>query len=307
MGQWLAGLGSQRLHIYEPFSDEALDRASQICFQRPAPSYAIDRAKFLLGFGADFLETWRSPVAYATAFGKMHGAGRFVQVEPRLSQTGANADTWVSIQAGREAFLALGMARLIVDEQPGALSASEVHRLSALLAPHTPERTAELTGVPAWRIQNLARDFASQRPSLALGPGLATRSRQATASQVAVLLLNYVAGNIGQTVRFEANDGPVRAQPSSSLDDLITAMADGDVPLLLLAHANPVFSLPRASGFAEALERVPFIVSFSSFVDETTARADLVLPDHSPLESWGESQPAARRAQPDAAGHDPGV
>ena len=291
VGQWLAGLGSQRLHIYEPFSDEALDRASQICFQRPAPSYAIDRARFLLGFGADFLETWRSPVAYATAFGKMHGAGRFVQVEPRLSQTGANADTWVSIQAGREAFLALGMARLIVDEQPGALSASEVHRLSALLAPHTPERTAELTGVPAWRIQNLARDFASQRPSLALGPGLATRSRQATASQVAVLLLNYVAGNIGQTVCFEANDGPVRAQPSSSLDNLITAMADGDVPLLLLAHANPVFSLPRASGFAEALERVPFIVSFSSFVDETTAQADLVLPDHSPLESWGDHSP----------------
>ena len=291
VGQWLAGLGSQRLHIYEPFSDEALDRASQICFQRPAPSYAIDKARFLLGFGADFLETWRSPVAYATAFGKMHNKGRFVQVEPRLSQTGANADTWVSIQAGREALLALGMARLIVDEQPGALSALEVHRLSALLAPYSPERTAELTGVPAWRIQSLARDFASQRPSLALGPGVATRSRQATAAQVAVLLLNYVAGNIGRTVRFEADDGPAQTQPSSSLDDLITAMANGDVPLLLLAHTNPVFSLPRASGFAEALERVPFIVSFSSFVDETTAQADLVLPDHSPLESWGDHSP----------------
>ena len=129
----------------------------------------------------------------------MHGgAGRFVQVEPRLSQTGANADTWVSIQAGRESFLALGMARIIVDEQPTALSAPEVHGLSALLEPYSPERTAELTGVPAWRIQSLTRDFASRRPSLALGPGVAARSRQATASQVAILLLNYVAGNIGQ-------------------------------------------------------------------------------------------------------------
>ena len=94
-----------------------------------------------------------------------------------------------------------------------------------------------------------------------------------------------------RTVHFEADAGPVRAQPSSSLDDLTTAMTDGHVPLLLLAHTNPVFSLPRAGGFAEALERVPFIVSFSSFVDETTAQADLVLPDHSPLESWGDHSP----------------
>ena len=293
VSHWLGGLGSQRLTIYEPFAYESLRKASQICFNRPTPSYTIDKARFLISFGADFLETWRSPVAYAQAFGKMHsGVGRFVQVEPRLSQTGANADTWVSIQAGREAFLALGMARIIVDERPvGMLSGPEAHKLSALLAPYSLRRVAELTGVPAWRIQSLARDFAAQRPSLAIGTGVATSSRQATASQVAVLVLNYVAGNIGQTVQFEADDRTSQVHPYTSLQSLITAMEDGHVPLLLLAHTNPVFSAPQASGFAKALEQAPFIVSFSSFLDETTEHADLVLPDHNPLESWGDSSP----------------
>lgn len=293
VSQWLGRLGSQRLTVYEPFAYEALRQASELCFSRPTPSYAIDKARFLVSFGADFLETWRSPVEYARAFGTMRSKrGSFVQVEPRLSQTGANADTWVSIQPGREAFLALGMARSIVDEQlTNAVSAAEGHKLSALLAPYSPRRVAALSGVPAWRIQRLARDFAAQRPSLALGAGVATSSRQATASQVAVLVLNYVAGNIGQTVLFEADDGLSRAHPYTSLQALISAMEDGQVPLLLLAHTNPVFSAPGASGFAKALEQVPFVVSFSSFPDETTERADLVLPDHSPLESWGDSSP----------------
>lgn len=293
VSQWLGRLGSPRLTVYEPFAYEALRRASELCFNRPTPSYAIDKARFLVSFGADFLETWRSPVEYARAFGTMRSKhGSFVQVEPRLSQTGANADTWVSIQPGREAFLALGMARSIVDEQlTNAVSAAEGQKLSALLAPYSPRRVAALSGVPAWRIQRLARDFAAQRPSLALGAGVATSSRQATASQVAVLVLNYVAGNIGQTVLFEADDGLSRAHPYTSLQALISAMEDGQVPLLLLAHTNPVFSAPEASGFAKALEQVPFVVSFSSFPDETTERADLVLPDHSPLESWGDSSP----------------
>ena len=37
--------------------------------------------------------------------------------------------------------------------------------------------------------------------------------------------------------------------------------------------------------------KVPFIASFGSFVDDTSALADLILPDHSPLESWLDDTP----------------
>jgi len=56
--------------------------------------------------------------------------------------------------------------------------------------------------------------------------------------------------------------------------------------VLLLYDANPVFGAPASLQFREALAKIPYIVSFGSFVDETSAFADLILPDHAPLESW---------------------
>lgn len=47
----------------------------------------------------------------------------------------------------------------------------------------------------------------------------------------------------------------------------------------------------------EALEKIPFIASFSPFIDETSAYADMILPDHSPLESWLDDAPESGTTQ----------
>ena len=61
--------------------------------------------------------------------------------------------------------------------------------------------------------------------------------------------------------------------------------------MLLLDGANPVFDAPTAWKVREALAAIPFIASFGSFIDDTSAHADLILPDHSFLESWVDSAP----------------
>ncbi len=63
--------------------------------------------------------------------------------------------------------------------------------------------------------------------------------------------------------------------------------------LLLVHESNPVYAVPDAFKLREALKSVPFIISFSSFQDETTRFADLILPDHSAYESWGDVVAAA--------------
>ena len=67
--------------------------------------------------------------------------------------------------------------------------------------------------------------------------------------------------------------------------------------MLLLYEANPVFSMSPAIRIREALAKIPYIVSFGSFIDETSAQADLILPDHAPLESWLESVPESGSLQ----------
>ena len=67
--------------------------------------------------------------------------------------------------------------------------------------------------------------------------------------------------------------------------------------MLLLYEANPIFSAPPGLRIREALAKIPYIVSFGSFIDETSAQADLILPDHAPLESWLDSTPESGSMQ----------
>jgi molybdopterin-containing oxidoreductase family iron-sulfur binding subunit len=59
----------------------------------------------------------------------------------------------------------------------------------------------------------------------------------------------------------------------------------------MVRGANPAFTLPKSIGFSEAMAKVPFKVSFSSYPDETSELADLILPDHHALEQWGDAEP----------------
>ena len=72
----------------------------------------MDQADVLLSFGAEFLETWLSPVEYARKFKAMHALssgnkGLFVTVSPHQSLSGANADYWMACKPGSEAAVAL--------------------------------------------------------------------------------------------------------------------------------------------------------------------------------------------------------
>jgi molybdopterin-containing oxidoreductase family iron-sulfur binding subunit len=151
---------------------------------------------------------------------------------------------------------------------------------------------AQAAGVSEDAIRDLAERFASAGPSLAMGPGVGSHHRNATAANLAVHILNDVAGNVGRTVMI--GGGPTAASaPFAGMASAISAMAAGQVAIAIVHGANPAYSLPAASGFQAAFEQVPFKVSFASAMDETAAMADLIMPDRHFLESWGDSMPRA--------------
>ena len=127
--------------MYEPFAYEPLLEANRRVFGEAAlPAYDIEGAEFVISFGAEFLETWISPVRYAGQWSRMHAfrgdeaveKGIFVAVEPRLSMTASNADEWVSVKPGTEYLVALAMANVL----GAGGEASE----------WTPQRAGEATG-----------------------------------------------------------------------------------------------------------------------------------------------------------------
>jgi molybdopterin-containing oxidoreductase family iron-sulfur binding subunit len=119
---WLQALGGGRRIRYEAVSYASLLEANRDVFGISAiPFYNLEQAELILSFGADFLETWLSPVEYARQFAAMRtyrqgSMGRFAYIGPRLSLTAANADEWIAIRPGTEVFVALGMIQAIIAE-----------------------------------------------------------------------------------------------------------------------------------------------------------------------------------------------
>lgn len=298
MDEWLAAVGGRPRVAFEPFALEPLRAASRATFGLDAiPYHAFEEARTILSLGADYLETWICPVGYAGGFNRAHAlrggtAATVIHVEPRCSMTAGNADEWVQNAPGTEGLVALALLRIVLDGRMNApLPAKEAEALTAVVRSADPEAVARQSGVPVARLRRIAEALARHGPSLVVGGGAATAGSGATDAAAAVNLLNYALGNVGKTVRFGPNSALSKASRYADVLALTRAMAAGEVAVLIVKDANPAFTVPAKAGFAEALGKVPFVVSLSSHLDETTARAHLVIPDLTPLESWGDYSP----------------
>jgi anaerobic selenocysteine-containing dehydrogenase/Fe-S-cluster-containing dehydrogenase component len=249
VSDWVSAIGARRV-VYDVWQDQPRD-------------LNFADADFLISFGADFLETWGSPVDYSWQFAQMHSyrngrRGKFVWVGPHRPLTGLNADQWVAPRPGTEAIVAQAMA--------GAVDMAAA---------------AQQTGVPQEVLAQLAQEFRAGR-GVALGPGPAVAGRNQSELQAAVNRLN----GGGST----ATAGRTRMQDVALL---VEQMRRGEVELLLIDAPNPAYTLPGALNFAEAMARVPMRVSFSTFPDQTSLLSTLVLPDHHFLEAWDDYIPYA--------------
>ena len=106
--KFLKAFGAPPAVWYQPFDEAVLRQANLLSFGHGAlPTFDLGRADYVLSFGADFLGTWNSPVAQSVGYGEMRRGraghrGKFVQVEARMSQTGANCDEWIACRPGRQ-------------------------------------------------------------------------------------------------------------------------------------------------------------------------------------------------------------
>ncbi len=288
LNDFTASVNGRRV-VHDPLDDASLRAAVNIAFGvNTLPRYDIAAARLLVSFGADFLETWLSPVKFAADFARMHGVdggekGRFVFVGPRLSLTGQNADEWIPARAGSEAQIALALAGELVRRGGDAGPYTDMVSRYAL------EQAAEAAGVEAEALSALADRFA-EGSLLALGPGLAGQHEGATAANLAVLILNVAAGSLGQTLHIDAAP-ETEASSDGALAGAIAGMNAGTYGVAVVSGTNPAYTLPAAAGFQDAFAKVLFKVAFATALDETSALADLVLPDAHPLESWGDSLP----------------
>ncbi len=181
---------------------------------------------------------------------------------------------------------------------------------------YSPAQVEKITGVKATEITKLAREFAKAKAPIAIfgrGKGILNGS---LFEFMAIHSLNGLVGNINKPGGVLIHQPlPLKSLPdfdpdpvaesgltkprvdgagtkrfpwtNSLINNFSEAIINAEKPLidsLMIFASNPAFTLPDGGKFRRALKKIPFIISFSPFRDDTALMADLILPDHTYLE-----------------------
>jgi Fe-S-cluster-containing dehydrogenase component/anaerobic selenocysteine-containing dehydrogenase len=265
----------------------------------------LDAADLVVGLGAEFLdrpeEGFEAPFALHRVPGGPDGPpmSRFIQLEGRLTLTGANADRRIRVRDSHLAAVAAGLAHeLVVARKIGPLAS--VPEVGAALAPFRLDGVAKQAGLDRAVLMTLADELAAAPgKALVVAGGSAGGTSSGPALELAAIILNATVG-APQSEPAEAN------APTSSSATALRTLADemraGRIDVLIVAGANPAYDCPASgtvpveripkaggAGFADALARVAYILSLNDRLDETSRLADVLAPTSHPFECWGDA------------------
>lgn len=219
------------------------------------PLYDVANATHILSVGADWLGSWISPVYYTRQYGEFRRGrdtlrGKLIHAESWMSLTAAAADKWIPIKPGTEPQFLSAVASFIT---ANGANASEL---------------AAACGVSLSSIEEIAKTLRGADKPLVIGGASIVHSNSVDAIDIAYELNSKLNG-----ARPTFLSTPEKSHHASdALDKARVLLVDG---------ANPVYTIPGALPKLAGT----VVISFSPFLDDTAAYAELILPDHHYLES----------------------
>lgn len=293
---WPAGLEATRLTLGENKHNVPWD---------------LENAKLIIMWGKNAVESnvqEMIPVENAIEKG-----AKLVVIDPRRTPTADKADLLLQPKPGTDAALALGLARLLINENriDHAFIQKQVlgfSRFKASVNEYTPELVQEITGIPVELIHKLAGYVGTLKP-MTIIPGYGyqryTNGGQTTRCMLA---LQVITGNIGkpgacwhyanlQSYVFDKIPEPLSLYPDKNQDgvfrrtisiaklgvDMLNAK-DPALKMIWVERGNPVTQNPDTNSVLRAFRKLDFRVVIDQFLTDTAREADLILPAKSMFE-----------------------
>ncbi len=235
-------------------------------------------------------------------------------IDPHRSLTVSRADVHLQPRPGSDAALALAVMHELfthgwVDQVWAEAHTIGLAELRGRVCTWTPERAADVTGLPASAIRELAADWASRRPAMIrTSMGLQRRSNGGGAIR-ALACIPALTGDYGRpgggllystggywsfptdvVCPRELSVGSPNPRPRViNMNRLGAALTESDPPIraLYVFNSNPAAVAPNSRRVREGLARPDlFTVVHELFMTDTARWADIVLPATSQFEHW---------------------
>ena len=289
-------LGSKDVFLM-PSEGQCAAKAAELMGLNAQLGYDFENSDYVLAIGANMLESWGTVVRNRRIFRAAHphpakeakATATFAYAGAVQNSSATVAKPWLPIYPGTEGVLALGIANMLIAKGRTA-NASDFGAFKAMVAEYTPEKVAALTGVDPKKLELVVTALlAAKAPVVVVGSEF---SQGAGAAPImAGFAVNALLGNInkpgGITLLPEPGAVLKTASTRSQLykNDLAAWIAGKPTPAMLILHeSNPIYALPDPKAVKAAIKAIPFKVSFTTFMDETSAECDLVLPTGMGLE-----------------------
>ncbi|MFQ5525630.1 MAG: TAT-variant-translocated molybdopterin oxidoreductase [Thermoanaerobaculia bacterium] len=275
----LAEHPAARWHQYSAAGSEPAIAGAKLAFGRPLESrYRFDRARVVVSLDSDFLTQGAGTVRYAREFmdaRRVHTSedaqsteamNRLYAIESTFTATGATADHRLPVPAVRFEAAVVALAAAV-----GVPAVEAAENLG--------------DGVGHW-IESAAEDLIHHRGASVVVPGDCCPP----AVHALAHAINEHLGNLGTTVELRTPSLVTDDLGTESLVELATAMDAGEVDMLIVAGANPVFDTPADLDFRAAMYKVANCIHFGLYEDETAAFCQWHVPQAHDLESWGDAR-----------------
>ena len=252
-----------KLVEYDAVSEEATLNAFEKKYSKRAMAdYDFSKAEVIVSFGADFIADWQGggfEGAYAQKRIPKNGKmSKHIQFEANMSLTGANADKRIPTTPSQQ--------KVALAKFYGYLTGVSVNG-------ELPEKIDQA-------VKKAADQVKKAGTSAVVVTGI-----QDEDAQLLVLDINEKI----QSEAFKPNT-PIKTRKGSvkEFNALLADINSGSVGVLIINNLNPIYTLPNATEFEKAIEKVPFSVSFSMKADETAIKTNYIAATPHYLESWGD-------------------
>ncbi|WP_281646504.1 molybdopterin oxidoreductase family protein [Parendozoicomonas sp. Alg238-R29] len=240
--------------------------------------------------------------------------GKVIVIDPRKTETAQIADEHHFIKPGTDAFLLLAIINTLFSEQLIDTAHLTSHlkgfqKIKNYVGGWTPERAADITGISAASIKQLAIEFGKAEKPVCYGRMGVSVQEFGLLCQYLIMVINIATGRLDaegglmftkpaadllkQTGRGHLGKGFSRVRnlpefngefPVSALAEEILVEGDGQIKGLVTVAGNPALSTPNGTQLEKGLEGLEFMVAIDFYLNETTKHANIILPPVSPLE-----------------------
>ncbi|NDY58043.1 molybdopterin-dependent oxidoreductase [Desulfovibrio sulfodismutans] len=266
--------------------------------------FDIDNADCVLILGSDIFEGSGVSVRNRKAFCASHPLGKdqtakYAYAGPVRNHTGSVSDAWIPVASAHLGTLALGIAWHLLKAGATTDAADMADFKKLVEANYSPDKVSKLIGVGPEVLAGIAKNLAAAKAPLVI-PGSEMGQGMGPGAFIAGMSLNMLLGRMNKPGGVMALPElpavfPGAETPSEilarDLPGYLKGVGEGKAAapeVLFVYAANPAYGLPQSGAMAAALEKIPFKVSFASFMDETAAMCDLILPNSLTLERFDD-------------------